>query len=417
MIESRAMKVVHLRAPYKKKQGRIFSWITLLLCFSVALTTPVVSPFVKDFVDTDKNVSFVFAALSILVILSAVTSTMFFKRFSRIKIFKVALLVCAVTFILVPFFDNMFILAALGIIHVWFRVIIFVALSLFVYDYTNKQNRGEEEGIYYTFNNLGYLIGPFVGGYIGAHIGYGVTFGISGVVLFLTLLYFMHQHLVSKHAEIKKQSETKYSVQSFTNFKKNAAEFFRNGERRKAYFVSLGLQIWFCFKYTYVPLYIIYKGLHSDITGIILSVSIIPMLLLEKSMGSQAYKFGYKKLIPIGFVIYAFMLFLGYASDSVLVMGIFLILANFGTAMIEPLKDLYILDNTKKEDEERFFGIFSTSGSIGNILTPIIGGVIFMYGSYELLFIVFAIIHLLIAAVLASAFAKKLESPYELPQE
>lgn len=405
---------MRIKTPYENKTGRVFSFLSLLFSFSLGVITPILPNFVKTFVGTDENTSLFFSALALVVLISSVTSTLIFKKISRTKMFKLSLLVCGITFVLLPFIGSTWELVAVKFIQSWFVVIVWIALSLFVFDYTKKQNLGNAEGTYYFFSNIGYLLGPITGGYAATLLGYEAVFYIAAGAVFLALLYFMHKHLLSKHKDIKTQENKPYTESFTRNITGNTLRFFKNKERAKAYLISLGLNVWFCFKYTYIPLYIAAKGFESSVTGIVFTAGIVPLILLEKYAGSYADKHGYKKPIVFGFLFYSFTLFLAYAMNSPLATILLLIIANFGTSIVEPLKDVYVLKNMRKEDEENFFGVFKTSEPAGYFIAPLIGAAVFMFGSYELLFLVFALINLLLAGLL---IMKKHASPCESPQE
>lgn len=400
------MRGIRIKTPYKNKKGRVFSWISLLFSFGLGVMTPILPNFVKTFVGTDENTSLFFSALALVVLISSVTSTFVFKKISRTKMFKLSLLMCGITFALLPFIGSTWELVAVKFIQSWFVVIVWISLSLFVFDYTKKQNLGNAEGTYYFFSNIGYLLGPITGGYAATLLGYETVFYMSAGAIFLALLYFMHKH-------IKTQENKPYADNFTRNIAGNTIRFFKNKERAKAYLISLGLNIWFCFKYTYIPLYIVAKGFESSVTGIVFTAGIVPLILLEKYAGSYADKHGYKKPIVFGFLFYSFALFLAYAMNSPMATIFLLIIANIGTSIVEPLKDVYILKNMRKEDEENFFGVFKTSEPAGYFIAPLIGAVVFIFGSYELLFLVFALINLLLAGLL---IIKKHASPCESPQ-
>ncbi|MBU1992796.1 MAG: MFS transporter [Patescibacteria group bacterium] len=397
------MRAIHIKTPYKNPKGRIFSWLTLMYSLGIGLALPIIPNFIKLYVHTDQNVSLFFVALAIVALFSALTSSFVFRRFSRTKILNLSLLMGGLTFVALPFVSNIWELTVIEFVHVWFRIVVWISLSLFVYDYTKKQHLGEAEGTYYTFNNIGFLIGLFAGGYIASRYGFEYTFYLAGAVLMFTLLYVLHRHFVSKHTEIKYQSTKLYNLKSHRNLWANTIEYFKDNDRRKAYLASLGLSMWCCFKYTYIPLYVVYKGFQADLSGLILALSILPLIAMERMMGRYADKHGLRGPVAFGLLLYSFSLFLVYSIDSVMAVLVLMIIASVGTGIIEPLKDMYILKHVENSEEEAFYGVFRTSDSIGALLTPLIGAIAFMYGSYGILFISFSVMYLL----MATAFVRR----------
>ncbi len=69
-----------------------------------------------------------------------------------------------------------------------------------------------------------------------------------------------------------------------------------------------------------------------------------------------------------------------------------LVVASFGMAMLEPTTVSYFLDLLKKKDENRFFGPFSTSDSLGALFGRIAPAIVLIFLPFKYIFLFFGIV-------------------------
>ncbi|PIZ76270.1 hypothetical protein COY05_01770 [Candidatus Peregrinibacteria bacterium CG_4_10_14_0_2_um_filter_38_24] len=376
-----------IRTPHKSKEGRIFSWLAMLIGFSASLIIPIFPNFVKSVVHTDSAVSFFFSAMALMTLIAALCSTIVFRKFQRTLILKLSFISLAVIYFMLIFVVRITELSILTTIKSWFELFAIITLSLFVRDFASIKDFGEEEGRYFKFQNIGYLIGPLVGGFLASQFGYEIVFILAAGTILSGFVYFYNHHVVKESMAIINMKKTS-TVTLFENVK----NYFRDKNRVKAYFINFSLMAWFIVKRIYLPLYVIASGYLSTVTGIIISLGIIPFILLEEKIGKYADQKGIRIPVSLGFFIIAGALLLTFLSPFPILNFIIIILASIGAAFIEPIPEYYFLKNTSKEQGEDLFGIYSTATIMSSFVTPIIGALILLVLPFKFIFLVFAII-------------------------
>lgn len=377
--------VEKIRTNHKHAQGRIFSWMALMLGFTINLIYPIFPNFIKTIVKTDESVSLFYAAMAIILLIGAIFSTAIFRKISRTTIMKVALALSALNFILLVFVTQITELYFLETIRLWMKLFMIMTIALFVRDFANNSDLGEEEGLYYKYTNIGYFLGPLAGGFVAAAFGYEVVFFMAALSSLGALAYFYHAHIIKKHPAIKekKQPET-YSLL------KNVKEFFSNSDRRKAYLITVVLLSWFSFKRIYAPLYIIASGYLASMSGLILALGIVPFILFEVQVGKYADRKGIRLPISTGLLIISIILLIIFLSPWPLLNFALLIVASIGASFVEPLQEYYLFKHLPKNKEDNLYGVYMTADPVSYFLTPAIGAVVLAFLPFNYLFLVFA---------------------------
>jgi MFS family permease len=373
-----------IRTHHNNKEGRIFSWMALILGFTVSCIYPIFPNFVKGIVGTDESVSLFYAAMAIMLFLGAIISPYIFRKVSRTTIVKIALLLSAANFVLLVFVTKITQLYFLETIRLWMKLFLVMTIALFVRDFAKEGDLGKEEGIYFRFSNIGYFIGPLVGGFMAARFGYVEVFFLAATTSILGLIYFYHKHIVQQHpAIVEKKIGSKHSLIY------NTKEFFSDKDRLKAYFGTLTLFSWFSFKRIYAPLYIITSGYSDTVSGLFLSLSVIPYILFEVWIGKYADKHGIRIPQTLGFLIIGgFLVAIFFSPFPLLNLGL-LLLANIGGSLVEPLQEYYLFKHLPKEKEEDLYGIYMTTDPVSYFLAPALGAVILAFLPFKFLFLIF----------------------------
>ena len=111
-----------VRTHHRHPQGRIFSWMVLMIGFGVGLVLPIFPNFVKSILHTDSAVSIFYAGMAFLMFIGALGSTIIFKKVERTTITKISLLVVAIVFFLLIFVTRLTELAILNTFRIWFNL-------------------------------------------------------------------------------------------------------------------------------------------------------------------------------------------------------------------------------------------------------------------------------------------------------
>ncbi|MFH1284650.1 MAG: MFS transporter [Candidatus Peregrinibacteria bacterium] len=392
------MMLRKIRTHHGHSEGRIFSLMVFIMGFGVSMLIPIFPNFVKSILHTDSATSLFYSGMALMMFAAAISSTIIFKKIQRTTITKISLLVSAIAFLLLVFVNRLVELSVINMIRSWFILFLIMSLALFVRDFSREKNLCEQEGFFYTFSNMGYLLGPLVGGFLAAYFGYEFVFALAAAVFITGLIYFYHKHVIQKHPAIINQKKT-----STAKLIHNIKNYFKNPERTKIYLVTFALMSWFGFRRLYIPLYVVTAGFSDSITGIILAASIVPLILLEVAVGKYGDKKGIRIPVSAGFLIIALCLIGVYLSSNVWMDFTLLIIGNIGAALVEPLQESYLFKNLPREEEEDLYGIYMTADPMAYFLTPAIGAAILFLLPFESLFLIFGI---LILGASALAFTK-----------
>lgn len=378
-----------IRTQHTHHHGILFSKLALLVGLSFSLLNPIFPNYLKSIVLTDSNVSIFYAAMALFMLLAAILSTVILKRVDRTKLTKISLILLSIGTFSFIFSTKLGHVTFGAVIYSLFSIMTTIVLGLFVRDHAKKNDLGEEEGLHYKFQNIGYFIGPFLGGFLAVKMGQEMVFLLSSLIFFFTLLYFHHQHIYEKHpAIINRKFAHKEGL--FKNFK----DFFANPERTKAYLITVLLMSWIAFKRLFVPLFVIESGYKDSMTGLILSLSIIPLILLEVKVGKYADRKGVKLPVSLGFLIMGFLLCVIFFNPFILLSFLLIVIINIGKAFIEPLQEYYLFKNLPNEMEDRLYGVYMTADSVAYFLTSLAGALIFFFLPMKAVFLIFGLLFL-----------------------
>ncbi|MFH1218278.1 MAG: MFS transporter [Candidatus Peregrinibacteria bacterium] len=380
---------------HKHEKGRVLAWMALIMGTGVGLNLPMFPNYVKSIVGTDIATSIFYATTSVVVLIAALLSTIIFKKIHRTTITKTSLIGLGLIFIFFIFATRITELAIINTLKVWFNLFLLMTLALFVRDFAKEHNLGEKEGRFYTFSNIGYLIGPLLGGFLASIFDYEMVFILSALIFISGFVYFYHQHVIEKHPSIIDRKMT-----TKAKLIKNTKDYFKNINRTKAYLITCTQMAWYGFKRLYIPLFVVSMGYVESMSGLIMSIGIIPFILMEVRVGKYADKHGVKNPLTIGFLIMGITTILVFFSPYPLLSFALIILSSIGGALVEPLQEFFLFKNLPEEQEDNLYGIYMTADPIAFFIVPAIGAAILFLLPFKFIFLVFGGIFML-----ASLFA------------
>lgn len=139
-------------------------------------------------------------------------------------------------------------------------------------------------------------------------------------------------------------------------------------------FVGIGLVI------PIMPTYMNVLGISGTVVGFLVAVFALTQFIVSPYAGSWADRYGRKKIIVIGMLLFAVSeLIFGLASDALL---LFLsrMLGGVAAAFIMPAVMAYVVDITTEQDRGMGMGWISAAISTGFIIGPAIGGFLAEFG-------------------------------------
>ena len=364
---------------------KFLSFVNFLFALALASVTTIWALYMKSFLGTDYRVGMVSSILSAVSLISYFFLVPLTEKYDKKKLFVFSTFFIFVFYILFSYVNSLgfFLLCSLLITIVY--ALRAMSFGIIIKSKSKKESVSKNEGLIFTFLNLGWILGPLIGGFLMSRFGFIMVFFVSSfIVLFTLILFYL--------------SNTK--VRNFNNQEKdnifvNVLEFFRDKERRKIYFLTSGVSNWWIFIYLFIPLYIVDRGLDVKWVGYFLLAVAVPLIIFEYWFSEITSKYGFKKIFALGFLFVSIISFLGFFINSIfLLMGI-LVLASVGMAMVEPTTESYFLKIENKKQMNRFYGPFSTSRDGGQFIGKVISSLILAFLSFKFLFIFYGLVMLL----------------------
>jgi len=389
------MRFSKIRTPHICKEGQIFSWASLIYSFGISLILPIFPNFIESIINSETFVGYFYSSMSVSMAIAGLTTSFFYKKFSRMGILYFAFVLGALLTMSFVFVNGTYTLFVLEFFRVFVLMYVLMTLALLVRDFAKANDLGKTEGFYFLFSNIGWFFGPIIGGVIARYAGNEPVFVMSGISLIVGLFYMARQHIVVENPSLESPAFEEKKVKAFDKFKK----FIENKNRIVSYFISIFLISWMAFKTVVIPLFVADNGYGSDTTGLVISLCILPYIIFEMPIGRYADKKGLRLPIMSGFFIIAFFALATYFSPIFYLDALFLIFANIGAAFIEPLRDVYFFTNTEKKDEDALYGVFITADPIGRFIGPALVSTSLILLPFDYVFVVFAVLFVVAGCV------------------
>lgn len=348
------------------EEGRLFSYLSMLLGFTSAVFWAVLPSYVGLFSGNNISLTLFFALIGVSSFAGALASTIIFRHFKRVLIFKVSLLIYSLIFALMVFVSNYGTLLVLEMIRNFVNVLIWIALALFVRDFSNENELGRSEGRFFLFINVGFILGFALSSIIMSFSSYNFNFYLASLVGIITFLYFSYQHVVYKNRINDKTERTTVS-DFFNNFK----DYFKNIRRTKSFLTGFSLHYWLIMSAIFFPIFIELKGFSNSVVGYVLAASIIPLIFMEEWSGSKSDYSSMKYYLFLGFFFLSIISFWLGSNPSPILMIILMVISGFGVGIIEPLQEKHFFNITTKSEEEKFYGVRMTAQPLASIFAPL----------------------------------------------
>lgn len=386
---------------HKHKDGKSFAILALIVGVANSAFLTIFPLILENILKSEEKVGYYFSAISVICLLFSIFSTYIFSKFSKIKITKYTFITGVLTLLGLTFAKNFYQFIIFDIIRACIFLTIWICLSLFISDFSKKLNIASNEGRYYFFTNIGWLIGPIIAGLLAKYFGYESMFIFTSLMLLIGLIYFLKLQLKEKYKFFinKKHNET------ITELIINIKNYFTNKELRKVFLIAFGLNIWAAISSLYTPIYIKNLGYKEDVIGIVITLMIVPLLLFENFVGNLANKKGVKKLLIFGFLVLSIGAFFIPLFKSSAFVFLWFIIIEIGTSLIEPLQETYYFNSVRPKNKSKFFGIYNTADPVANITAPLLASFFIMTMNIDFLWTGFSFVMFLFV-IIASTIKK-----------
>jgi MFS family permease len=370
----------------------------LFLSIGISLVSTIWSVYLNSFLHNSSLVGLLTSFFMITEVLAYIFLIPLIEKGNKMKMLLVSLIFFVVSYLLFSIYSNIYLVIFLGVfisIVTSLRVTLF---GLIVRDKTADDNVSKNEGIIYSLLNSAWVIGPLVAGYFAKIYGFKSVFFLSSIFILISL-FSLFLFKIKDNRRTKKVDHNMITV---------VLEFFEHRGRTTSYFLSIAVNFWWAFIYIYMPLYIISKGYSGVVLGVFLAGITLPLIFFDYFFGKLAGKRGFKKLFFVGFITLGILSILCFFISNIYVIIGLLMLASISVSMIEPTTDAYFLDIVKEEERDKYFGVYTTSMNIGNLLGSLPAAVLLLVLPFKSLFIFYGIPMIILAFLVL-----RIEDTYE----
>lgn len=368
--------------------------INFFISLSVASITTVWVLFINSFVDNPSTTGFISAFLSLISFLSYFAFIPLLNRNDKRELFAFSLILFSIFYTVMSFASSLPIVIILASSITILHTVRSSSFGVMLRNNSSDKELAEKEGLNWTFSNIGWVVGPIFGGYIAQHFGLRPVFLIAS---FLSLVAFM-TFIFTPFRREKYPKKRKLNI--FLNFK----ELFKDKRRFLAYLLTGGTSMWWMIIYVYAPLYMVSLGFRTESVGYVMLGAALPLILLEHGFSKLVNKVGFRRMFILGFSIPAILVLIAFFLDSVYIQLSLLLFSSIGLAMLEPNTEAYFLKVIRRDEVARFFGPYSTSRDLLQIVAKTIPAIILLFLPFKYVFLSFFVF--MFCMVLIAFFVK-----------
>ncbi|MDO3626248.1 MFS transporter [Mucilaginibacter sp. BT774] len=250
------------------------------------------------------------------------------------------------------------------------------ANSTAVAHYSTEQNRTRSNSLNRLAVNLGWAFGGFLGGTL-AHIDYHLLFWVDGCTNILAALMLIKLLPFSKVTKSVKDTLTNASTSAYRDW---------------VYLIFIGLLILYatCFfqLFTMQPLFYKTKWHFNEqfIGGLMgingLLVVLFEMVIVHNLEGkNHPLRYIYKGILLVG----AGFVLLNFLPSAYYSAYIILLFITLGEILSMPFMNSFWIMRTNARNRGEYAALYSMGWSAASIMSPVIGGQVIMYVSFNLL--------------------------------
>lgn len=242
----------------------------------------------------------------------------------------------------------------------------------YIADVTTKENRARGMGMIGAAFGLGFIFGPAIGGFL-SRFSYSAPAYFATAISLLTVLttiFFLKETVNEKQAKVS--PKTRLNFEEF----RNVLSIYPIGILILIFFVvnlassiqQSNFALWTQKTFNYGPTQNGWLFAYIGIIAVLVQLKFLPFL---------TKKFNEKNILYISLVF----LFLGLVLIPLIPTPIFLYVSlfflPFGMGLSNPTIQALASENVPKEEYGGTLGFLQSAGSLGRIIGPIVGGIIF----------------------------------------
>ena len=348
--------------------GFSFANLGIFTGFADGIYNAVYSLVILEIFKSSAIVGIYVAIYSVFCVIVGLFANEIFRFFSKVKVFYFALLMLVMCYAMMGFSVLPRTFIVLDYTSGFAITLTALLIPLFMSDFSGDTGMARLNSRYHLWVNVGALLAPMLAVVVATRFGNRSAFFLASAIYMAAWLFFKYLRLSQEDKQIKPVNPRR-TVRALV---RNAVAFFKTPGMTRAYAVNFGYYSLRAMRYLYVPIVVIENGFSKDTLGLVLTLGIIPYLLLSDVMARLVRKFGKKIWLVLGFGSFAAFSVWATVATGFPVLVIF-VLWQISGAFMEPVHDLLFFDNTPKNQQAKFYGVFRTSVNFPNVIAPIVG--------------------------------------------
>lgn len=339
----------------------------------IGLVVPVMPSIMTTMGLSGRTMGYLVAVFAVAQLIMSPIAGRWVDQFGRKKMIVIGMFLFAVSELIFGLGTHVSVLYLSRLLGGISAAFVMPAVTAYLADITTVEERPQAMGYLSAAISTGFIIGPGIGGFA-AHYGIRVPFYLAAIVAFIACVISI---LMLKET-LTKQQLTDYSTQA------NGSSFF--GDLRKSvkplYFIAFLIVFVLAFGLSaYETIFSLFSARKfdftpKDIAAIITISSLFGVVVQLFMFGKIVERLGEKRLIQLCLITGVLL-----AVTSTIVSGFWIVLAVtcvifLAFDLLRPALSSYLSKAAGKE-QGYVAGMNSTYTSLGNIVGPAIGGVLF----------------------------------------
>ena len=342
-----------------------FSLFLVMVGFGIII--PILPFFVTRLNGNATALGFLMASYSLMQFFFAPFWGRLSDRIGRRPVLLIGLSGYGITFILFGLSTQLWMLFSARILSGMISSATLPTAMAYISDITASKDRAGGMGIMGAAMGLGMVFGPALGGWLG-HYGFSLPFFVAGGLAILTLpfaWFFLKESL--KEPGISTREGRRLSLEIFKN---PQSPLFT-----VAFVVSFSMTI---FESTFALFAAARVGFGPREMGLLFTIlGVLGVIIQAGMIGRLVNRFGDAMVITAGIVIsvigFLLILFAPNAALIVVYTGIF----SVGNSLLRPSISTLVTKTAREEEQGSAVGIMQSFDSLGRILGPVTGGIVF----------------------------------------
>ncbi|WP_099354025.1 MFS transporter [Fredinandcohnia onubensis] len=350
-----------------KKALPILFAVMFLVYVGFGIIIPVIPFYAEDLGASPTELGLLMAVYSLMQFLFAPMWGRISDRIGRKPVIMIGIFGLAVSFFLMALSTELWMLFAARIIGGFLSAANMPTVMAYAADITSEEDRGKGMGIIGASIGLGFIFGPAIGG-IFSKTDLQMPFYIAGTLSLLTFFLVM---FILKESLSKEQRHPK-------DRKRTGLLKALNGPESVLFFLSLFITLSLSgLEATFAYFAAEKAGLGTTELGYIFMIMGLAGAIVQGGLvGRLTKRFGEGFVIQIGIFLSAVGFFLILFTKDFVTAAIYLTIFGVGNGIIRPAVSA-LLTKRSKTGHGSVTGLLSSFDSLGRILGPILGGLLY----------------------------------------